>query len=142
MKEHLMEYVAKLTREGSQWLIEFPDCPGCQTYGNSKAAALAMAAEALGAWLESQLEYGAAPPRKKYKAKTGVAVPVEVALALAIQLRWLREDRGLTQGGLAKIAGVTQQQIAKLERPNSNPTIKTIQALAVALGTKFQGSFA
>jgi len=24
-----MQYIGKLTREGKNWLVEFPDCPGC-----------------------------------------------------------------------------------------------------------------
>jgi len=42
-----MEYIAKLTTEDGHWLVEFPDCPGCQTFGETKAEALEMANEAL-----------------------------------------------------------------------------------------------
>ncbi|TXH41009.1 MAG: type II toxin-antitoxin system HicB family antitoxin [Desulfurellales bacterium] len=136
-----MDYVAKVSREGSQWLVEFPDCPGCATYGNSKAEAQAMAKEALDLWLESELAHGAVPPRPAYDSAKGWRITVEITLAMAIQLRWLREDRNLTQGQLAKMAGVSQQQIAKLERPGGNPTVKTLDAVGKALGMRFTGMF-
>ena len=42
-----MQYVAKLSREGKNWLVDFPDCPGCQTFGSSRDEALEMARKAL-----------------------------------------------------------------------------------------------
>ena len=53
---------------------------------------------------------------------------VEVPLKLAVKLvvRWARRDAGLTQSGLAKLAGVSQPVIAKLEAPESNPTVETL----------------
>jgi len=48
-----MDYRARLTREGRRWLVDFPDCPGCQTFGQSQASALTAAREALEGWLEA-----------------------------------------------------------------------------------------
>ena len=130
-----MQYIAKLTREGSRWLIDFPDCPGCQTFGDSRAEALAMAAEALEGWLETHLEYGDVPPRPKAR-RGGVPIDVSAGLDVAIQLRWLRDELGLSQAELAKQIGVSQQQIAKLEKPTSNPTIRTLVELTEKLGSR------
>jgi predicted RNase H-like HicB family nuclease/transcriptional regulator with XRE-family HTH domain len=130
-----MEYIAKLTTEDGRWLVEFPDCPGCQTFGETKAQALAMASEALEGWLEAHLEYGDAPPRPA--RHRGVPIRVGQRLAVAIQIRWLREDLGLTQRELAEKAGVSQQQIAKLEKPSGNPTIGTLEAIARNSGAQF-----
>ena len=130
-----MEYVAKVTTEGGRWLVEFPDCPGCQTFGDTKEQALAMAGEALEGWLEAHVEYGDAPPRPA--RHRGVPIAVGPRLAVAIQIRWLREDLGLTQRQLAAKAGVTQQQIAKLEKPSGNPTIGTLAAIAKSSGAQF-----
>jgi predicted transcriptional regulator len=38
------------------------------------------------------------------------------------------------RSSLGKLAGVTQQQIAKLEDPDENPTLQTIEKVARALG--------
>lgn len=123
-----MQYVAKLTQERERWLVEFPDCPGCQTFGETRDEALEMAREALDGWLETSLEYGDVPPRPR--SHRGVPISVRPRLDVAIQIRWLRAALGLTQGELAKRIGVSQQQIAKLENPDANPTIGTLAAIA------------
>jgi antitoxin HicB len=129
-----MEYLAKLTTEEGRWLVEFPDCPGCQTFGETKAEALEMASEALEGWLEAHLEYGDSPPRPA--RHRGLPIRVRQRLAVAIQIRWLREDLGLTQRELAGKTGVSQQQIAKLEKPSGNPTIGTLEAIARSSGAQ------
>lgn len=131
-----MEYIAKLRQEDGHWLVDFPDCPGCQTFGDTKQEALAMAAEALEGWLETQLDHGEVPRRPR-PHRGGVAIPVAPGLDVAIQLRWLRDELGLTQAQLARQVGVTQQQIAKLERSGSNPTIRTLAQLTDRLGARF-----
>ena len=123
-----MEYIAKITHEDGAWLAEFPDCPGCQTFGDTKDEAIAMATEALEGWLETHLLHGDVPPRPT--ASRGVAIAVRPRLDIAIQIRWLRDSLGLTQAALAKRVGVSQQQIAKLENPDANPTISTLDAIA------------
>jgi antitoxin HicB len=127
-----MQYAAKITTEGKHWLIEFPDCPGCQTFGTSREDALAQGREALQGWLEAHLIDGALPP--KPKAKRGVFVTVPLSLAVALDIRWLREEQGLSQGALAKRMAVSQQQVAKLERPGGNPSVETLTKVARALG--------
>jgi predicted RNase H-like HicB family nuclease/DNA-binding XRE family transcriptional regulator len=129
-----MEYLAKLSQEGRKWLVEFPDCPGCQTFGRTRAEALSMATEALEGWLEAHLVTGKAPPRPR--AKRGVGVHVAPSLGVVLQLRWQREDRDLTQAEVARLAGVSQQAIAKVENPDGNPTLATIAKVAAALGLK------
>jgi len=130
-----MQYIAKLTREAGRWLVDFPDCPGCQTFGDTKPEAITMAAEALEGWLETHLEFGDVPPRPRAR-RGGVPVDVPPGLDVAIQLRWLRDDLGLSQAELAKRVGVSQQQIAKLEKPTSNPTIRTLVELTKKLGSR------
>lgn len=49
-----VEYVAALTREGAQTLIEFPACPGCQTFADPDEDVAAVAREALEGWLEAR----------------------------------------------------------------------------------------
>ncbi len=78
-----MQYIAKLTREAGRWLVEFPDCPGCQTFGETKEEALAMAADALEGWLETHLEFGDVLPRPR--ARRG-GVPIDVPPGLAVAL--------------------------------------------------------
>jgi transcriptional regulator with XRE-family HTH domain len=51
-------------------------------------------------------------------------------------LRQLRADRGLTQGAVAVLAGLTNPEISLLERGKVNPKPETIVKLAKALGIK------
>lgn len=138
-----MIYHALVTREGKRHLVSFPDCPGCQTFGTTRAGALAMAADALQGWLEAHLAAGDAPPspspRRNSRARpTLVSVPVPVILAVRLQLRWARQELGLTQAELAKRVGVSRQQIALLESPDANVTLKTLERVAFAMGLRLE----
>ena len=54
---------------------------------------------------------------------------------IAAKLRQLRTEAGLTQRGLAVRADVTVNTVSELERgENDNPELKTLVALAAALG--------
>lgn len=141
-----MQYQAFVTREGGQFLIEFPDCPGCQTFAENGDEVVSVAREALEGWLEANLVERRVPsPPKSHKAASGKAkllsVLVPPKLALALQVRWIRHARGLSQRDLAELVGVSQQAIAKLEDPDANPTIETIERTAKALGLELEVSF-
>jgi transcriptional regulator with XRE-family HTH domain len=56
-------------------------------------------------------------------------------LGLGKAIRRLREERGLTQEGLAQEAGSTTATISSIERGRSNPNWSTVEAIASALGT-------
>jgi transcriptional regulator with XRE-family HTH domain len=77
---------------------------------------------------------GHAPPR--LRAKRGVLITVSPRLAVVLQIRWLREERGMTQADIARRAGVSQQAMAKLEDPDANPTLATLEKVAGALGLR------
>ena len=49
-------------------------------------------------------------------------------------IRQARTDAGLTQAKLAALMGTTQSAIARLERPDSNPTVATLQSALTATG--------
>jgi len=49
------------------------------------------------------------------------------------QLRAVREQRDLTQDGLASISNVNRSQIVKYERGVGNPTLDSLVELATAL---------
>lgn len=134
-----MFYLATLRRSGKSWLVTFADCEGCLTQGRTRAEAVYEAGKALDGWLEAHLQQGNVPP--KPRARRGDAIAVAPRLSVAIQLRWRREDVDLTQSALARLAGVSQQQIAKLEDPAGNPTIETLEDIATVLGMRLTLSF-
>lgn len=142
-----MYYVAHITQDGTTWLAEFPDAPGCQTEADTLEALPATAQEALEGWLEAHLVDGLAPPKPSLVLPEGskyldaLRVPVPPSLAASLAVRWARQDRGLSQAALASLVGVSQQQIAKIENPDENPTLKTISTVARALGMEVHLTF-
>lgn len=143
-----MEYLARLSRERKRTLISFPDCPGCQTFAERGEDVDALAREALEGWLETHLALGEAPPapttrrlRKGERRHTLRSVRIDPTLGMRLTLRWARQARGLSQEQLARLTGVTRQQISLLEAPDTNPTLATLQKVAEALGMDVQISF-
>ena len=132
-----MRYHANIAREGRYWSAVFVDAPGCATFGTSRARALVAAREALEGWIEAHLVDGRAPQHPGDHPETE-PVNVNPQLAVAVELRWARQDAGLTQADLARRVGVSQQQVAKLERPGANPSIATLRKVADALGVRVE----
>jgi predicted RNase H-like HicB family nuclease/DNA-binding XRE family transcriptional regulator len=141
-----MHYVAFISREGKHVLAEFPDCPGCQTFADDGDELADAAREALEGWLEAHLVDGQAPPRPVERTgapmgKKVARVSVRPGLAAALQIRWARADAGLSQKDLGALAKVSQQQIAKLENPDENPSLETLAKVGRALGLEVNVEF-
>lgn len=51
-----------------------------------------------------------------------------------VDIKKLREDRKLSQTELGKIAGVTRQNISKIETGNAKPSIETAKKIGEVLG--------
>lgn len=56
-----------------------------------------------------------------------------IAKRLALRLKRLREERGLTQERLAKRSGVSHGYLARLEIGMHDPSLSTLSKLAKAL---------
>jgi len=52
---------------------------------------------------------------------------------VAMTIRKLREQRGMTQGQLAERAGVSREYVARLEAGRYDPSLSTLEKLAKAL---------
>ena len=69
-------------------------------------------------------------------------VHAEVVTGLAHQIRAIRIQRGLTQGGLAKVMNTTQASISRLEDPSyGRYSLKTLLDLSTAFDTGLQVRF-
>jgi len=53
---------------------------------------------------------------------------------LAADLLGRRQQLGLSQAALAKLCGVQQADISRIERGQGNPTVATIEKLMTAMG--------
>ena len=49
-----------------------------------------------------------------------------------------RIDAGITQKELSELSGVRQSNISRIERGTCSPSIRTLSALAVAMGRKLE----
>ena len=137
-----MRYPAFITHEGDATLVEFPDAPGCQTFTRGKQVR-ERAREAIEGWLEAQLEDRETPPRPSGRVTPpkGAAldwIAIDPILGVRLTLRWAREDAGMTQAALAKKMGISQQAYAKLESPDANLTMETLERAAKALGMRIE----
>ena len=59
-------------------------------------------------------------------------------VAIAVELAKLRERRGLSQTALAKLTGIKQPQIARLESGAHLPALGTLKKLLGVLGGKLE----
>lgn len=68
-------YHAIITRdECDYWTVDFPDLPGCCTFGESYDHALDMAAEALSGWIEVALSNGEPLPTPCYSGGIKISI--------------------------------------------------------------------
>lgn len=64
------------------------------------------------------------------------------ALALALKIARLRENKGLSQQELAKLMGTSQQAISRIESGEYEGfTLKTLEKIAEATGTRLKVEF-
>jgi ribosome-binding protein aMBF1 (putative translation factor) len=57
--------------------------------------------------------------------------------AVAIRIVRYRVDHGLSQARLAKVLGMKQPAVARLEDGGTNPTVETLMRISKALGIEF-----
>lgn len=133
-----MQYPAIITKEGVFTLAEFPDCEGCQTFVRKGESIEESAREALEGWIEANLGRDRTPNRPGTVAIPVKAEILQVSIPLALEfrldLRWLREAYGVTQAAFGQKLGMTQQQYARLESAQSNPTLQTVERISKATG--------
>jgi predicted RNase H-like HicB family nuclease len=132
-----MRYFAKFKKEKEGgYSVSFPLLKGCFSEGDTFEEAKAMASEALLLWLESALEYDEAIPMpKEYSGKEYVAIEVPVCVAVAVQLRIERGKRSIDEMSSVIHNYEKYEQV-------SNPTIKSLEKVANALGKRLEVRFA
>jgi len=136
----MIEYQAKLHKEGSGYWVEFPDLAGCFTQGDSRDEVLENAREALSLWLEEARDpQWKIPVPKARRGKQYVWVAPYESVSIPLMIRQARQRKGLSQRELAKRLGMSVQQLQKLECPGkSNPTMRTLAAVSLALDERLR----
>lgn len=88
----------------------------------------------LHSWDEIKAARADSPERRRGYDKAGRAI------RLAMEVRALREARGLSQRELAELIGTTQSAIARLEGGNVSPSLPTLDKIADALDAELSVS--
>lgn len=134
MRELAYPAVIKYDKRDKAYLVEFPNLPGCVTFGESLSDAKTKAKEALSGYLASIFDRHFKVPRPStIKGKNVHLISPESAVSISILLRNIREGLGLSQTQAAKRLGISYQSYQKLENPKrANPTLKTLEKVAKA----------
>lgn len=61
-----------------------------------------------------------------------------ITAQLGLEVRKLRDERGLSRNDLARLAGITEKTLARIESGDSNPRMSTISFIAGPLGVDVQ----
>lgn len=85
-------------------------------------------------WEEVKASRADSPERRRGYEKAGRAI------RLAMEIRALRQARGLSQRDLAERVGTTQSAIARLEGGNVSPSLPTLDKIAEALDVELSVS--
>ena len=138
----MMEYFAKVHKEGDDFVVSFPDFANINTYGASLEEAMANAQEALNGALETDFERGYSIPEAKDFAGKRTYHPIAVLphIEIAYALKKLRN--GHSQSDIARKLGISYQAYQKLENPRKcNPTIKTLERIGAVMGKRLSLSW-
>ena len=136
----ILQYPAKITfsKRDKTYIVEFPDLPGCLTYGDTIEEAQSNAKEALTGFLESidgrKLDI---PRPSALKGKDIFPIEPETSAGFAIKLKLVRAEIGLSQKEAAERLGIRFPAYQKYENPKkANPTLKTIERIEKAFGRR------
>lgn len=138
----MMEYFAKVHKDGNDFVVSFPDFANINTYGASLEEAMANAQEALNGALETDFERGYSIPEAKDFAGKRTYHPIAVLphIEIAYALKKLRN--GHSQSDIARKLGISYQAYQKLENPRKcNPTIKTLERIGAVMGKRLSLSW-
>jgi antitoxin HicB len=135
-----MKFYCKVRKEPAFYVASFPDLPNVQTIGETEEKALINAQDALNGCLASDVARGILPPKPKYVGRETHAVDVQPHILVSIEIRKLRGDK--SQSEIAERLGIAYQSYQLLENPvKGNPTVKSLERIANALGKKLRVQF-
>ena len=129
------------------WVAHFPDLgsrAGIATQGDTREEARDSAREALTLFLEASVARGweLPPPRPLPRGEGWENVEPEPTAEVALLIRRLRIQMGLTQMEAAERIGVPATTYSRWEHPaKCNATIKTLDRVAHAFGRVLEVSF-
>ncbi|MEP7344004.1 MAG: helix-turn-helix transcriptional regulator [Gemmatimonadaceae bacterium] len=135
-------YSALLQRTEDGLFLEFPELPGLSVRLADPGDAASVAHEVLNERIQNMLEQGEVPTKPGSFHESGGDARFAVALrpdnAVALQMRWIRLEQGLTLTEVAQRMGVSRQRISALETTARNWTVATLLRLSDALDAELE----
>jgi len=132
----MLQYPARIHREEDVIWLEFIDLPTCFTQGETIEELKKNAREALSLHLHCMLEDNdEIPDPSNLQGKEIILVQPYYEVALPIMIKKRRKELNMSQKQAAEKMKVPYQTYQKIERGQRvNPTLKTLQKVARALG--------
>lgn len=131
-------YPAGITEKDGKFIVEGVEPLGnFLTYGDTLQEAIRYAQDALTGILGSMLDHGDEIPDApvgRDAEKDIYWIEPDPGVAVPILIRKTRLEVGMTQGELARKAGVSYQQIQRWERSGTNPTLSSLKKVFSAMG--------
>ena len=134
----MLSYPAKIARDGSDYMVTFPDIPEAITCGSTRAEAIEMAADALLTAMDFYFEDRRAVPSPS-PSKTG-QVLIELPPSVSAKVLLLNEmvAQGKKPAELARSMSVRPQEVTRLLDLHHATKIDTVAAALHALGRKLE----
>lgn len=136
----MFKYKANIKKEDQEFIVTFPDLPGCFSIGSTFEEAALNAKEALDLYLEEANDpYWPLPKSKNYSGADFFWITPSYEIAIPLMIREARKCRKLTQQQAADLLQIKIQTYQKLEYlGKSNPTALTLLKIAEAFKTSFK----
>lgn len=130
----MLTYPATLTRDGSGYLVRFPDIPEALTQGKTREKALAMAADALRTAMDFYFEDERPVPMPSHVKRGQVGVELPASLAAKVLLLNTMLEQRVTAAELARRLHTSPQSVTRLVDLNHTTKIDTVADALKAMG--------
>lgn len=131
-------YPARVTREGNEYLVTFPDVPEAITSGVTREEALAMAADALVTAMDFYFEDRRAVPAPSPIKRGQAAVELPPSVAAKVLLLNELVAGGIRNAELARRMHTTAQEVTRLTDLHHPTKIDTVARALQALGRSLE----
>ncbi len=135
-----MRYPIKLRRDGSHFLVTFPDIPEAITQGESEAEALEAAKDALETALDFYFDAGRVVPEPSVLKRRQRFVELPVSIAAKVLLLNEMLVQKVRPAELARRLRTTPQEVSRLVNIRHASKIDGVAAAMKALGKALQVS--
>ncbi len=134
----MLGYPARVTADGTSFMVAFPDIPEALTSGASREQARQMAADALTTAMDFYFEDRRAVPMPSAAKRGQVLVELPPSIAAKVLLLNEMVRQGTRNVDLARLMGVRPQEVMRLTNLRHPTKIDTSQSALRSLGRRLE----